>query len=114
MRNHNNENYLDKKPLRSQKLSWSAENGKVSLAIENKGPWNRLAQILLKKPRISYVHLDEIGSFVWPLLDGSRTILEIGKDVRDEFGDQAEPLYERLADYFRILESYRFIYYDPK
>lgn len=109
MQNKKSENYLENKPARSENLSWSVEGGKVTLAIENKGVVNKLAQKLLKKPKVSYVHLDEMGSFVWPLLDGEKTILEIGKAVEEKFGDKAKPLYERLAEYFRILESYRFI-----
>ena len=109
MRNKQSENYLDRKPLRNEKFSWSADDGKVTLEIENKGMWNRLFQKILKKPRISYVHLDEIGSFVWPLLDGEKSIFEIGKAVENQFGDKAQPLYERLVKYFRILESYHFI-----
>lgn len=112
MRNTPNENYLDKKPARNEKIPWSSEDGKVTLEIENKGVWNRLFQKILKKPRISYIHLDEIGSFVWPLSDGEKTISEIGEAVEKQFGDKASPLYERLAEYFRILESYRFIYFN--
>ena len=110
MRNKQSENYLDGKPLRNEKISWSVEDGQVTLEIENKGIWNTLFQKVLKKPRISYVHLDEMGSFIWPLLDGEKSILEIGKAVEEQFGDKANPLYERLAEYFRILESYHFIH----
>lgn len=109
MGNRQIDNYLDGKPLRNEKIPWSADDGQVTLEIENKGLWNRLFQKLLKKPRISYVHLDEMGSFVWPLLDGEKTILEIGEAVEDRFGDAAKPLYERLVKYFQILESYHFI-----
>ena len=103
------ENYLEKIPFRAD-LKWSADdNGKVTLEIENKGFFNRLAQKLFKKPKISYVHLDETGSFVWPLMDGEKNIIEIGKLVEEKFGEKANPLYERLATYFRILESYGFV-----
>lgn len=105
----NTENYLESKPRRNEKFSWSVENGKITLEIENKGAWNRLFQKLLKKPRISYIHLDEMGSFIWPLFDGEKTILDIGKAVEEKFGDAAQPLYERLAKYCQILESYHFI-----
>ena len=50
-----------------------------------------------------------MGSFVWPLIDGEKDITEIGKTVKEHFGEKAEPLYERLAKYFQILESYGFI-----
>lgn len=109
MRSKGKDNYLELKPLRNEKIPWSKDGEQVTLEIENKGAWNRLFQKLLKKPRISYIHLDEIGSFVWPMSDGEKTIAEIGKDVKNRFGDKAEPLYERLAEYFRILESYNFI-----
>ena len=103
------ENYLERIPVRAD-IKWSAdEEGKVTLEIENKGFFNRIAQKLFKKPKISYVHLDETGSFVWPLIDGETNIIEIGKKVEAEFGEKANPLYERLATYFRILESYNFV-----
>ena len=103
-------NYLEKKPLRISGVNWhKGENDEVVLEVENKGIANRIAQKLLKKPKISYIHLDEIGSFVWPHLDGEKDILEIGKLVEAEFGEKANPLYERLAMFFRILESYKFI-----
>ena len=103
------ENYLERIPVRAE-LKWSAdEEGKITLEIENKGFFNRLAQKLFKKPKISYVHLDETGSFVWPLIDGEKNIIEIGKLVEENFGEKANPLYERLATYFRILNSYGFI-----
>lgn len=104
------QNYLEKKPMRPEGLAWSVdENGIITLEVENKGVFNRIAQKLLKKPKISYVHLDEMGSFLWPLLDGSKTITELGEDVEAKFGEKAHPLYERLAKYFQILESYTFI-----
>lgn len=111
MRKKQSGNYLDRKPLRNERLSWSVDDEKVTLEIENKGIWNTLFQKLLKKPRISYVHLDEMGSFIWPLLDGEKSVLEIGEAVELRFGDEAKPLYERLVKYFQILESYHFIYW---
>lgn len=103
------ENYLERKPVRAQ-IKWSADGeDKITLEIENKGFFNWIAQKLFKKPKISYVHLDETGSFIWPLIDGNKTIIELGKDVEGKFGEKANPLYERLATYFRILESYGFI-----
>lgn len=109
-RNIISENYLDRIPLRKDGIDWSTDdNGIVTLEIKNTGVFNRVAQKLLKKPKISYIHLDENGSFIWPLLDGNKTIAEIGKDVEAKFGEKAHPLYERLAKYFQILDSYNFI-----
>ena len=109
-KNIKDENYLEKKPICKDGLSWSKdENGNVTLEMENKGVANRIMQKLIKKPKISYIHLDEMGSFIWPLMDGEKDILEIGKYVEEHFGEKANPLYERLAQYFKTLEKYNFI-----
>ena len=103
-------NFLKQKPLRKENLKWTCDgSGSVTLEIENKGVFNRVAQKLLKKPKISYIHLEEFGSFIWQQIDGERDIIKIGETVREQFGEKAEPLYERLAQYFKILEGYGFI-----
>ncbi len=102
-------NYLELKPSRNPLIKWSEENGAVTLELENKGVMNRIFQFLLKKPKISYIHLEEIGSFVWPILDGQKTVAALGLEVREKFGEKAEPLYQRLTQYLKILESHKFI-----
>ena len=103
-------NYLEKIPVRPEHIAWSAdEKGIVTLDIENTGFMNRVAQKLFRKPKVSHIHLDEMGSFVWPLMDGEKNIIELGELVKEQFGDKANPLYERLAKYFQILDSYHFI-----
>ena len=98
------ENYLERIPKRPEKYEYTVgDDGSVTLHIENKGIFNKIAQKLLNKPKISYVHLDEMGSFVWPLMDGKMNITEIGKLVDEKFGEEAHPLYERLAKYFDVI-----------
>ncbi len=110
MKKKNDKNYLEKIPVHPEGIPWKTdENGIVTLEIENKGAMNRIAQKLFKKPKISYIHLDKTGSFVWPLIDGKNDIIELGKLVDEHFGEEAHPLYERLAQFFRVLESYKFI-----
>ncbi len=103
------ENYLEKIPQKGD-FKWTSDaDGIVTLEIENKGIVNKICQKLFKKPKISYVHLDKMGSFVWPIIDGEKSILEIAEAVDKEFGEEAKPLYERLAKYFQILSSYGFV-----
>lgn len=110
MKKKNETNYLEKIPVHPADIPWSAdENGIVTLEIENKGAMNRIAQKLFKKPKVSYIHLDKTGSFVWPLIDGRKNIIELGKAVDEHFGEEARPLYERLAQFFKVLDSYKFI-----
>ncbi len=103
-------NYLEKKPVRNQSIGWKADDeGIVSLEKENTGLANFLAQKILFKPRISYIHLDKMGSFIWQSIDGETNLITLGEKVKEKFGQESEPLYERLAKYIQILESYGFI-----
>lgn len=103
-------NYLDKIPVRNSIYRWSADqNGAVTLEVENKGVFNKIAQKLFKKPKISYIHLEETGSFIWPLIDGEKTVFDLGKEVEEKFGEASHPLYERLITYMNTLDSYGFI-----
>ena len=104
------ENYLEKIPVHRDGLNWStSENSEITLEIENRGLANKLFQLILKKPKVSYIHLDEMGNFIWPLIDGEKNVYQLGKLVKEHFGEKAEPLYERLAQYLHTLETYNFI-----
>ena len=104
------ENYLDYVPVYNPDYTFSIdEQGNVTIFVENKGLFNRIAQLVLKKPKISQIHLDEMGNFIWPLMDGKNTVYDIAEQVKAHFGEKAEPLYSRLVQYMRNLESYGFI-----
>ena len=105
-------NYLDFIPIRSDKHKWETDkDGVVTIFVENKGVFNKLAQVLLKKPKVSRIHLEQFGSYIFPLIDGEKSIYEIGKLVGEHFGDAAEPLYPRITQYFKMLNDYGFIEY---
>ena len=104
------DNFLDRIPVRDERYRWSVgENDIVTIEIDNKGVFNRIFQLLFKKPKISYIHLDENGSFVWMQIDGKRDITEIGRLVEEHFGDSAKPVYERLAKFFAMLGNAGFV-----
>lgn len=107
----NNKNYLENVPVISSKITYEIDDatGIVTILKENKGLFNRIFQVLFKKPKVSQIHLDEMGSFIVPLIDGEKNLIEIGEYVKERFGDKAEPLYERLAKYIQIMESYNFV-----
>ncbi len=104
------ENYLDLIPVRAPGLPWERdEEGLVVLEVENTGLFNRIAQKLFGRPRYTKVHMEKYGSFLWPLIDGSRTVMELADLQRGEFGKEAEPVYPRVVKYMQIMESYHFI-----
>ena len=104
------QNYLEFIPEKAEGLTYAVgENNIVTLEVENKGVFNRLFQLILKKPKISYIHLDDLGSFIWCHINGNNSVFEIAEMVKKSYGDNAEPLYERIIKYFEILKNYKFI-----
>ena len=69
-------NYLDLIPETNQSIRWHRDlKQRIILEIENKGMFNTIAQKVFGKPRFSKVHLDEMGTFIWPEIAVSYTHL---------------------------------------
>ena len=102
--------YPTLRPLRRPGLPWHQdEAGFAVLEVEHRGFFDRLAQKFWGRPRRTQVHLEKFGSFLWPLMDGSRTVEQLAKLQRERFAEEAEPVYERLVQYLQLLKSYGFI-----
>lgn len=109
------DNYLDYIPKHNSLYECrDNKKGNVEIKVHNKGLFNRIAQLIARKPKYSYIELDKFGSFVWRQMDGERNIYDISKLVKEEFGDKAEPLYERLCQFIKILHKNHFIVYINK
>jgi len=106
----NKDNYLDYVYSIKNDLIWTrSESGEVIIDMENKGITNRIAQKFFKRPKVSHITLEGMGSFIFTCIDGTRSVYEIGKLVKEKYGEEAEPLYERLSVYMKRLEELRFI-----
>ena len=104
-------NYLEFVPVPVKDLEYEVVDGKVTIFQKNTGLFNRIAQIIWKKPAVSQIHLDEMGNFIWPLMNGENSIMDIAALIKEEFGEKAEPLYNRVVQYFKTLVSYGFVEY---
>ncbi|ADL05583.1 PqqD family protein [Lacrimispora saccharolytica] len=58
-----------------------------------------------KIPEYKRMTMDEYGSCVFLLIDGRKTVREIGKSLEETYGDKVEPLYERLLLFVSHLEQ---------
>jgi len=78
------ENYLDYIPAVSTKNSWDADaEGNVTIHMVHRGFYAWIAQKVFHRPRVSHIDLDEMGSFIFPLIDGERTVGQIAQLVRE-------------------------------
>lgn len=104
------ENYLDFIPVVNGQNTWDrGEDGVVTIHMVNRGFYNTLAQKLFHTPRVSHIKLDEYGSFLWMRIDGVKTVSQLALELKEAYGERAEPLYDRLVKYMQILHNNRFI-----
>ena len=105
-------NYLDFVPVKNPQLPWQEDEGAiVTVEVTHRGLAAKVAQIAFNRPKVSHIHMDAFGSFIWKEIDGEQNIYEIGQKVKEHFGKEAEPLYERLTTFFRILAENKYITY---
>ncbi len=86
------------------------ENGRVTLLVPRfQFAWMRKFFLPRGKNPHVLVALDEFGSHVWLASDGSATVGRIAENLRETFGEKAEPVYDRTAVFIQNLLRHRFI-----
>ncbi len=99
-------NYLDLIPVRSEELHWHKDiKGRVILDVENTGWFNKIAQTVFNKPQYTKVHLDAQGTFIWPLIDGKRTVSDIAALVKKNSEKQPNLCIRELSNISRLLRA---------
>lgn len=110
MRIKGRENFLDYIPVKNPEFLWEFnKKGHVEIAMKNKGFFNRIAQLFFQRPGVSFIELDDMGTFIWRQIDGKKDVYEISEEVKKKFGENAKPLYTRLCQYVKILRNYKLI-----
>ena len=65
---------------------------------------NFLRKLKLNIPEYKKIELDEYCSTVFLLIDGKKTVKEIGEILDKKFGDKVHPLYERLLIFLNHID----------
>lgn len=104
-------NLLDLIPVRNVEWVNNEQNLIVLLKPKFTNRWlGKYILPRLKSPNYK-VNLDAYGSFVWNNCDGKTTVAEIGERLKKEFGEDIEPVYERLCLFIKTLKRNRFVCY---
>ena len=115
MAKNKQDNYLDLVPVKNPRNGWDADaDGSVTIHMVHRGFYAAIAQKFFHTPRVSHIKLDGYGSFLWKELDGRRTVGQLAQRMKEQFGDGAEPLYNRLVHYMQILRNNKFILFQGK
>ena len=104
-------NLLDLIPLQKIKFEES-QDGLITLLKPKFRNKFMLKYVLHKLKNPNYkVRLDDFGSFVWKHCDGKTTVQKIGELLKENFKENIDPVYDRLAIFMQTLMRYKFIEY---
>ena len=99
------QNYLERIPRRNPEIRCEqSDDGKIRVWMEWKGFFHSVAQKFFGRPRFSDVKLDDYGSRVWLLLDGTKDVYQIAQELEAAFPDMEKPL-ERTIKFLEILHD---------
>jgi len=96
------ENFLLYRPLRKIE-QWEVNDEKVKLFFHHNKPIEKFMRWLIKKSKVSDIELDEMGSMVWQLCDGNKTVYDIAKAMMERFNDTEQNSIDRLIMFLRYL-----------
>lgn len=63
--------------------NWEIRNNRIYLIFHHDNTIEKLIRWLFKKTYVSDLELDELGSKIWPFIDGIKTVYEIAKKMRN-------------------------------
>ena len=105
MKDKNQRNYLDFVPIKNPDIEYqTGDNGKVTVFIEWKGFYHRIAQKFFHRPRVSDIQLDDYGSFVWLAIDDIKDVHQLSKELDARFPNMEKSL-SRLIKFLEILRD---------
>ena len=105
MKAKQSKNYLDYIPVKDPEIQYHTdEEGIVTLEIEWKGFYHRIAQRFFHRPRVSDIKLDAYGSFVWLIIDDISDVHQISKKLDEKFPGMETSL-SRLIKFLEILHD---------
>jgi hypothetical protein len=103
-------NLLDYVPIKSEKIATTIkEDGLIDLIISRDGFLDTMVRKIARTPNRKVISLDSVGSGVWKAIDNNRDLGAIALVIKEEFGVDADPLYDRLLSFVRLLKNNEFI-----
>ena len=104
-------NLLELAPVRA--AAWEEVDDRV--VVRRPAPARRglrgLLDRLLHVLSVGRIRLDERGSFVWKLLDGTRSVQQVADAARKRFGEAVDPAEERVGRLVRLLHHQALVAY---
>jgi len=105
-------NLLEMTPQRGE-YEWELEGNNIFIAMPRlrSSIGKKFIKLAGKNPTYK-LKLDQFCSFLWLMCDDRKTVNEIGKALRDRFGEEVEPLYPRLSRLLKVMERNKLIRFE--
>lgn len=102
---------LASRPIINPSLQWTrADDGEVVITLPRRTEWwAKLLSILFVVPKQKDIALDEIGSTVWDMMDGTHTVGEIAESLARKYGLRPREAEVALFEYLKTLARRRII-----
>jgi hypothetical protein len=100
-------NQLDTVFLINEQLDYETDDRRLVTVLRKQDHWiQRCARKLrFRIPAYRRIEMDDFASFVFLSIDGRRTVKEIGELLAEQYGEQINPLYERLLMFLNHIEQ---------
>ncbi|MED1662566.1 PqqD family protein [Brevibacillus laterosporus] len=103
-------NLLTMRPMLAKRIMLGKSEDGISTIIIPRDSWlERLSVRYLRQPAAFRIKLDVLGSYVIARCTGTYTVAEIAEEIRQEFGEQAEPVLPRLSRFFQMIETNQWV-----
>lgn len=107
-------NLLDLIPVQNAEWKKNEDGLIILLKPKLKHPFLRRHFLShMKKPYFK-IKLDDVGSYVWELCDGMRSVRDVADGLHNKFREKVDPLFDRLALFLQSLERNRLISFKTK
>jgi len=105
-------NLLELKPSRNLKWETGEKNEVILFVPKFKN--NFLVKYVMPNIKKPYFHikLDDHGSFIWHHCDGNTTVGEISDKMKEKFGENFDPTYDRIGTFVNQLIRDKFLILD--
>lgn len=101
-----NEDVLNIVYKKNEGFNYETDENGIITVLEKQDHWIQrfFRKIGFRIPKYKKTELDKFGSFIVNQVDGEKTVEEIGILLSDEFGEEANPLYERLLLFLNYID----------
>ena len=84
---------------------WREVDGRVVIERPKPGSVGGVREHMRYWLAVRRIRLDDKGSLAWKLFDGTKTVADVARALRDEFGERVEPAEDRAGHLVRMLHS---------